>query len=181
MPDPEFTLLGDACWLDFVNTARGRTDPAPDLLPDPAAYHRWTKAEKLISDVDVIPFGEIRAFRQQLVALAEALAAGRQAPASAVAAINGILARETGHETLTRVGGTWQIRFAPDRPATALVAVARSAAATLAEPERQIRQCAGNACSLFFRDGSASQSRHWCSDTACGANGRVERRRGLLR
>lgn len=181
MPDPEFTLLGDGCWLDFVNTARGRTDPPPDLLPDPAAYHRWTKAEKLISDVDRIPFAEIRAFRQQLLGLAEALAAGRQAPASAVAAINAILAREAGHEMLVRVGGNWQIRFAPDRPATALAAVARSAAATLAEPERPIRQCAGATCSLYFRDGSASLSRRWCSETACGATGRVERRRGLLR
>ena len=34
MAESEFTLLGDALWLDFVNTARGRTAPPPDLLPD---------------------------------------------------------------------------------------------------------------------------------------------------
>src|SRR4051812_44992958 len=74
MPDAEFTLLGDACWLDFVNTTRGRTEPAPDLLPDPAAYHRWTKAQKLGSDVELVPFQDIVGFRRQLVAMAEALA-----------------------------------------------------------------------------------------------------------
>ncbi len=181
MPDPEFTLLGDACWLDFVNTARGRTTPAPDLLPDPAAYHRWTKAQKLVSDVDVIAFTDILAFRRQLTALAEALAADRQAPAPAVAAINAVLAPETGHERLMRVGGVWQLRFAPDRPAAALAVVARSAAATLSEPSQLVRQCASDPCSLVFIDSSATQSRRWCSPTECGGRGRIERRRGLLR
>jgi predicted RNA-binding Zn ribbon-like protein len=181
MPDPEFTLLGDACWLDFVNTARGRSEPAPDLVPDPAAYHRWTKAEKLTSDVEVIPFAEILAFRRQLVALAEALASGRQPPASAVAAINTVLAREAGHEGLMRVGGAWQLRFGPARAPTALATVARSAAATLAEPAQVVRQCAGNPCNLIFIDASPTQSRRWCSDTACGGTGQIERRRGLLR
>ena len=41
MEHPEFTLLGDAVWLDFVNTARGRTADPPDLLPDAAAFARW--------------------------------------------------------------------------------------------------------------------------------------------
>ena len=34
MSESEFTLLGDAVWLDFVNTARGRVSSPPDLLPD---------------------------------------------------------------------------------------------------------------------------------------------------
>jgi predicted RNA-binding Zn ribbon-like protein len=181
MPDPEFTLLGDACWLDFVNTARGRSDPAPDLLPDPAAYHRWTKAEKLVSDVDVIPFAEVLGFRRQLTALAEALAAGRQPPAPAVAAINAVLTREPGHERLVRESGTWHLRFTPERAATAFVTVARSAAASLADPVHLVRRCAGDPCSLFFLDGSPTQSRRWCSPAACGGRGRIERRRGLLR
>ena len=46
MADPEFILLGDALWLDFVNTARGR-GPVTDRLPDAAAYHRWTKATRI--------------------------------------------------------------------------------------------------------------------------------------
>src|SRR5919206_17954 len=43
----EFTLLGDAIWLDFVNTAKGRTAPPPDLLADDAAMLEWTLAQRL--------------------------------------------------------------------------------------------------------------------------------------
>ena len=41
MDHPEFTLLGDAVWLDFVNTALGRVPNPPDLLPDATAFARW--------------------------------------------------------------------------------------------------------------------------------------------
>jgi predicted RNA-binding Zn ribbon-like protein len=181
MPDPEFTLLGDACWLDFVNTTRGRSAAPPDLLPDPAAYHRWTKAQKLTSDVETIPFAEILAFRSELVRLAEALEAGRQPPASAIAAINNRLVQQPGRERLVRTAGAWQLAFAPDRPPASLDAIARSAAATLADRTRTIRQCAADPCSLLFLDASPTQSRRWCSAVVCGGRGRIERRRGLQR
>jgi predicted RNA-binding Zn ribbon-like protein len=181
MPDPEFTLLGDACWLDFVNTARGRAARPPDLLRDPAAYHRWTKSEKLPPDVESVPFEEVIAFRRELTRMAQALSAGRQAPASAVAAINRRLAQGNGREQLVRTAGVWHLRFAPLRALTALDAVARSAATTLADRVRTVRQCAADPCTLFFLDGSATQSRRWCSIAICGGRGRIERRRGLTR
>ncbi|HEX5386353.1 MAG TPA: CGNR zinc finger domain-containing protein [Gemmatimonadales bacterium] len=181
MPDQEFTLLGDACWLDFVNTTCGRAAAPPDLLPDPAAYHRWSKAGKLVSDVDAVPFEEVLAFRRRLLGLAEALAVGRPAPAPAIAAINAVLAAEGGRERLVRGSGVWRRSFAPDRAATARIAVARSAADTLTDATRHVRRCAGDPCSLFFLDGSPTQSRRWCSAAHCGGRGRIERRRGLLR
>lgn len=180
MPDAEFTLLGDACWLDFVNTARGRSAEPPDVLPDPAAYHRWTRAQKLVSDVEEIAFANILAFRRQLSALADALSDGRQAPGSAVAAVNAMLARHAGHEQLVRTSGRWSVRLAPERPLLALEVVARSAAATLADATRTVRRCAAEPCSLLFLDSSTTQSRRWCSQV-CGGRGRIERRRGLLR
>jgi predicted RNA-binding Zn ribbon-like protein len=181
MPDSEFILLGDACWLDFVNTARGRTADPPDRLPDPAAYHRWARAQKLVSDVDEIPFADIVGFRRQLVALAEALSAGGQAPAASVAAVNAVLARQPGHEQLVRTSGRWSVQFASDRPRRALEVVARSAATTLADPAHMVRRCAAEPCSLVFLDSSTTQSRRWCSAGVCGGRGRIERRRGLLR
>jgi predicted RNA-binding Zn ribbon-like protein len=181
MADPEFTLLGDAYWLDFVNTTRGRGAPPPDLLPDPAAYHRWTKAQKLPSDVDTVPFPVILAFRRELTRLAEALRGGRQPPPSAIAAINERLAAQSGRERLVRTAGTWQLPFAADRPPAALDAIARSAAVTLADRTRTIRQCAADPCSLLFLDASPTQSRRWCSAGVCGGRGRIERRRGLRR
>jgi predicted RNA-binding Zn ribbon-like protein len=181
MSDQEFTLLGDACWLDFVNTTRGRAASPPDLLPDPAAYHRWTKAEKLPSDVETVPFPVILAFRRELSRLADALRAGRQPPPSAIAAINARLAAQAGRVRLVRTAGTWQLPFVADRPAAALDAIARSAAATLAERGGTIRQCAADLCSLLFLDTSPTQSRRWCSAAVCGGRGRIERRRGLRR
>jgi predicted RNA-binding Zn ribbon-like protein len=62
-----------------------------------------------------------------------------------------------------------------------LEAIARSAAAGLADPLLFVRRCAGESCSLFFSDDSPNQSRRWCSATVCGREVRVERRRGLLR
>jgi predicted RNA-binding Zn ribbon-like protein len=95
--------------------------------------------------------------------------------------VNQVLTRGPGRERLVRTGGMWHIRFAPDRAPTALEAVARSVAATLADPSRIVRRCAGDPCSFVFLDDSPTQSRRWCSPTACGGRGRIERRRGLLR
>jgi predicted RNA-binding Zn ribbon-like protein len=181
MTQTEFTLLGDAIWLDFVNTARGRMDSPPDLLPDDAALLRWASAQSLYLDGGAPPLIVALRFREQLTALAEALHGGVRAPAGAIAAINEQLARGDGCHQLTRVGGEWQLRFAPARRPAVLQAIAQSAAASLADPLLFVRRCAGESCSLFFTDDSPNQSRRWCNPTVCGREVRVERRRGLLR
>jgi predicted RNA-binding Zn ribbon-like protein len=181
MAHPKFTLLGDAVWLDFVNSARGRTPSPPDLLPDAASYERWSHTQHLDPDSARTPFGMVRHLREQLTALAEALHVGLQPPAAVIAAINEQLARNTGSNRLTRVSGEWRLQFAPGRQPAALEAIARSAAATLTDPSVVVRRCAGETCSLFFTDDSPSRSRRWCSPALCGMNGRVERRRGMLR
>jgi predicted RNA-binding Zn ribbon-like protein len=180
MPPSEFTLLGDAVWLDFVNSARGRDPLPPDLLSDPDAYARWSLAQQLEPGPDV-GFEAVRTFRHHLTRLAEALASGLHAPVGAVAAINGHLDQCTGRYQLTRVNGSWRLRFAPARSPRALEAIARSAAATLADHAAIVRRCAGETCSLFFTDATPTQSRRWCDPAICGLAGRVERRRGLLR
>ncbi len=82
----EFTLLGDALWLDFVNTARGRSPSPPDLLPDTGAFARWCRLLHLEPESEPIPISAVRGLRDRLTALAEALHAGLQAPAAAIAA-----------------------------------------------------------------------------------------------
>jgi predicted RNA-binding Zn ribbon-like protein len=181
MSQPEFTLLGDAIWLDFVNTARGRTASPPDLLPDEAAVLRWTAAQSLHADSESPPLADTLRFRERLTALAEALHNGLQPPAGAIAAINEQLSRGAGCRQLIRVGGEWEVRFAPTRRPAVLEAIAQSAAACLADSLLFVRRCAGEGCSLFFSDDSPNQSRRWCSATVCGRAVRVERRRGLLR
>ena len=181
MEEPEVTLLGDALWLDFVNTARGRVTSPPDLLPDSAAVLRWAEAQRLDLNGGPPSLIEVQQFRERLTALAEALHAGLQPPGGTIAAINQQLAQGGGCHQLTRISGGWQLRFAPERRASVLEAIAQSAAASLADSVRFVRRCAGESCSLFFIDDSSNQSRRWCNAAECGGQMKVERRRGLLR
>ena len=182
MAHPEFTLLGDAVWLDFVNSARGRTLSPPDLLPDAAAFTRWAHAQRLIQLDGGAPYPAIREFRQQLTALAEALDAGpaaarRERSPPSTRCWPGAPAA-TGSPGSAASGGSSSRRPGPLAP---LEAIARSAATTLADPGVIVRRCAGETCSLFFADSSPNRSRRWCAAALCGANQRVERRRGPRR
>lgn len=181
MADDEFILLGDAIWLDFVNTCRGRTVPPPDRLTDFDAWSRWARTRRLDPGTDPSQFPHLYRLRDHFAALAEALDADRPPPGGAIAAINELLARRTGSQQLTRVSGDWRLRFAPDRSSTALETLARSAAGTLSSPLARVRRCADPRCSLLFADDSVTGSRRWCDPTVCGRDVAVERRRGLLR
>ena len=180
MGDPEFILLGDAIWLDFVNTARARGRSA-DRMPDAAAYHRWNKACRIRSDADAIDHALVRRFRTRLIRLAEALAGRQPPPAASVSMINALLQDAGGRQQLTREGGAWHLHFAPEEPPPGLVAIAHSAAAALADPLLYVRECAAPGCNLFFSDVSLAQDRRWCAEDACGTGGWVERRRGVFR
>jgi predicted RNA-binding Zn ribbon-like protein len=177
----EFTLLGDALWLDFINTARGRSSNPPDLLPDDAAVLRWASSQQLDINGGAPPVVQLHGFRDRLSALAEALNAGLQPPAGSIAAINEHLAQGEGCHQLTRVSGEWRLRFTPERRPSMLEAIAQSAAASLSDTVRLVRRCAAPSCSLFFIDDSPNQSRRWCSAAVCGCQSQVERRRGLFR
>jgi predicted RNA-binding Zn ribbon-like protein len=177
----EFILLGDALWLDFVNSARGRTAPPPDRLSDSDAWSRWSSLQHLDGDGDLVPLAQALEFRSRLAELAEALQDGRVASSRVIAALNEQLGLSAGRQQLTRVGGDWRIRFAPFRRPAALEAIARSAAATLADPRIAVRRCGAESCSLFFTDDSPTGSRRWCDASSCGQGTQIERRRGALR
>lgn len=175
MADAEFLLLGDALWLDFVNSSPG-TGRA-DQLPDPQAYLHWTKALRLEPAAGASAFDDARRFREQLSSLAKALDGKRVPPASVVESVNARLSTLEGREHLIRVSGAWRIRFAPSRQPSALEAIARSVAETLSNRVAVVRSCANPECGLYLMDDSSSQSRRFCSPSRCGAHGRTERRR----
>lgn len=177
----EFTLLGDAVWLDFINTARGRTAPPPELLTDFGAWQRWAQSRKLDGGSAPAEFPAIRVFRDRLTELADALDANRPPPGATIAALNEVLGHRAGTEQLTRVSGQWRLRFAAGRTATALEVIAQSAAKTITDRLTRVRRCAGESCTLFFTDSSPTGSRRWCDVSVCGRDARVERRRGILR
>ncbi|HEU4829037.1 MAG TPA: ABATE domain-containing protein [Gemmatimonadales bacterium] len=180
MADPEFILLGDALWLDFVNTARGR-GPVVDRIPDAAAYHRWAKATRIGSDADETPFQTVRRFRARLIELATALHGGTAAPSAVVSALNQLLERAHGREQLTREGGAWRLRFGATAVPEGLVAIAHSVATTLSDAAVEVHECAADECTLFFAVPKGALERRWCSLEPCGRETRVERRRGAFR
>jgi predicted RNA-binding Zn ribbon-like protein len=170
-----FILLGDAVWLDLVNTARGRVAHPPDGLPDLDAWQAWTGALQLpASDISLDP---VHALRRHLTDLATALAAGQPSPSASMRAVNDLLATSPGHQRLVRVAGRWQLAFAPTASPAVLPLIARSVAETLSLPLATVRVCAGPGCSLFILDRSSTQIRRWCSLDHCGRGMRVERRR----
>jgi predicted RNA-binding Zn ribbon-like protein len=174
--EDRFILLGDALWLDFVNTARGREPNPPDRLSSAPAWDAWLEALQLSSRP--VPFDDVRALRTHLTDLAGALATGQPSPSGSVRAINDLLGSVPGGQRLVRVAGQWQLTFAPNEPPEMLATIARMAAETLALPSPTIRLCAGPTCSLFLLDRSPTQYRIWCSPDYCGRGMRVERRRG---
>ena len=176
MREDRFILLGDAVWLDFVNTARGRQPNPPDRLPGPPAWEAWLSALQLPRATE--PFEEVRALRSHLTDFAAALATSQPSPSAGIRAINALLATIPGSQQLVRVAGQWQITFAPTDPPGVLPTLARMAAETLALPAVSIRVCEGPTCSLFLLDRSPTQHRRWCSPDHCGRGMRVERRRG---
>jgi predicted RNA-binding Zn ribbon-like protein len=181
MPPAEFILLGDALWLDFVNTAFGREPSPPDLLTDSDAFARWSRLHHLDPSAEGQPFARVLELRARLSALAEAMCDERGPPAAAIASLNEQLAGSVGSRQLTRVSGEWRLRFAPARPLSTLEAIARSAAVTLADGRVTVRRCAGQTCTLLFTDDSQEERRLWCDADACGKFARIERRRGLRR
>lgn len=176
MPDPEFLLLGEPLWLEFVNTAAVPPDGG-DALPGPAAFLRWTKAVQLASPDGAHGHEAALALRSRLASVAAACTEGRVVAPSAIEALNRLLGQLEGREQLVRIAGHWRLRFQPAAPPGALEAIALSAAQTLANPLGQVRRCCGPGCGLYFLDDTDSQSRRWCSRARCGQRGRVERRR----
>ncbi|MFJ6608070.1 CGNR zinc finger domain-containing protein [Streptomyces lydicus] len=68
---------------------------------------------------------------------------------------------------------------APPDCAGLLAAVARDAVGLLTDPAArgQLRQCAGEHCSLVYLDTSRGRRRRWCSSEVCGNRERVARHR----
>jgi len=174
--EERFILLGDAVWLDFVNTARGREPSPPDRLPGAPAWDAWLDALQLPRTT--VPFDDVRVLRTHLTDLANALATNQPFPSASVRAINDLLASVRGGQQLVRVAGQWQLTFAPGEPPDVLSTLARMAAETLVLPNPTIRICDGPTCSLFLLDRSPTLYRRWCSPEHCGRGMRVERRRG---
>ena len=173
----DFPFLGNALWVDFLNTEPvlpgGGTG---DLIDRPEAFGRWARAAGEIEPHD--PFepdqGEMQEtlrFRAVLREGAESLLAGRAPPKITVSAINEKLARSPVVSTLVEKGAGWELASRPMAgTASALLGkVAADFAHTLVSgrPDR-LRRCEHPGCVMLFIDTSKNGKRRWCSMETCG-------------
>ncbi|MFH8680061.1 CGNR zinc finger domain-containing protein [Streptomyces lydicus] len=139
----------------------------PRGVPLDAVDGRWVVRFRALRDlVCRVVHDELRdrAADADLDRLNSAAAAGPPPAPRAVRGADGALAR-----TLC----------APPDCAGLLAAVARDAVGLLTDPvaRGQLRQCAGEHCSLVYLDGSRGRRRRWCSSEVCGNRERVARHR----
>lgn len=180
-----FTLIGNRLAVDFANTiyaprmpggALGSWEDLVDFLEVTGAV-AGEEAVRLRGLGARHPGRTAGAFalalelRSTIRAMLAAIEAREPMRNAWVEAVNRVLARGAGHEALVPADRGWRLRFVRtgDAPLGALVPVARSAAALVAEgPDAPVRTCGNPPCVLHFYDDSRTGQRRWCSMAVCG-------------
>ncbi|QDC02187.1 hypothetical protein FGU64_18065 [Mesorhizobium sp. 8] len=173
----DFPFLGNALWVDFLNTQPALPGGGRgDLIDRPEALGRWARATGEIGphdpfEPDQAEMQETLRFRAVLREGAESLLAGRAPPKTTVSAINEKLARSPVVSTLVEKGAGWELasRFAVGTATVLLGKVAADFAHTLVSgrPDR-LRRCEHPGCVMLFIDTSKNGKRRWCSMETCG-------------
>ncbi|MDT3399334.1 ABATE domain-containing protein [Streptomyces sp. B1866] len=177
---------GRVC-LDLVATVDGRLGEAPvERLDGVDRLKEWLVGAGLVPSgtaLDAVDRGWLTRFhaaRDLLHRVVHTEVAGRAARADlervnalATTAPPAVRAERSADGTLVR-----ELAAAPDCGAL-LGQVARDAVDLLTDPvaRGQLRQCAGETCSLVYLDTSRGRRRRWCSSEICGNRERVARHR----
>jgi predicted RNA-binding Zn ribbon-like protein len=193
---PRFDLVGGDKCLDFTNTLGGlRGGVTREYLHDYTSLLAWTLQAGLLDEKAIAalqraaaqkPAIAARALaraiegREAIYAIFSAVAAGRPAPAGALAVVNETLAAALGQTRLAAGDGGffWDIDDNGTNLERPLWSVMRQAAELLISDRRkQVRECSGDECSWLFLDISKNHSRLWCSMSGCGNRTKVRRHR----
>ncbi len=175
--------VGNALWLDFVNTAIMQNGQDIDLLGDDADVAAWgTQAGITAFAAEAAQGGAAptqahslldaaREFRQVLHRLAVVCAAGGVVSGDILDAVNARLGLRQGHDTLSRHETEYALVFHEVGTGEDILfaRLARSAAELLAGGDAHlVRKCENPACVLYFYDNSKNHARRWCSMSGCG-------------
>jgi predicted RNA-binding Zn ribbon-like protein len=194
---PSFDLSGGAPCLDLANTWADRGRPETETLhgyPDLVAFALQagllsaSEAARLAGLAARQPraaeavFARGRELREDLYRIFSAVAARRAPAAVDLERLNAALPAALSHLRLERRGAgfawAWAAPAAPGKaPLEApLWPILRSAADLLtSDARRQVRECAGAACTWLFLDRSRNRSRRWCSMDTCGNRAKARR------
>ena len=181
----KFSLIGNALFLDFVNTQKMRDGQPFETLETFADFVAWTIAVELLDekqgkelfekwneDSATADFmREAVNFRNLLREMAENIADGKEPEASTIKAINDQLKQQSGFTEIEKTEKGFEKNFRVDfsEPAKILPPIAESVADFLFYGNFEyLRKCGNSNCVLYFYDITKNHKRRWCSMTACG-------------
>jgi predicted RNA-binding Zn ribbon-like protein len=182
---------GLAC-LDFINTLRGRLDPAPreylhaynDLvlfalaagdLDAETAHSLDALAEAHPADAHQAYEAALR-LRESLYGIFSAVAAGETPSQTDLHVLSAVLVDAATQSRIVADDGDFHLHYRNDADlARPLWSLAREGADLLLSDDRtRVRECAADDCGWIFIDTSRNRSRRWCSMTSCGNRAKVQ-------
>lgn len=161
--------------VDLANTVIASPGGAVDLLETDAQLERWIAAERgRIADVGSASrrLGEVRALRDDVLALLRARASGARLPAGPRRRINSLSASAPLSTTLTPAGRAVEELASRDPFVRFSAAVARSAVELVARDDDRLSLCGAPSCGMLFLRDHPRQV--WCTKE-CGNRARVAR------
>ena len=187
----EFLFVGNAGWIDFVNTS---LDDDLEFLPNFESLLAWSTAAKLIdgaakraivkaasSHARDRALREARALRGELRRAADRILCGENPRPAAIARVNELLREHPRIIQLRRSSSDGWQTVADDAvcgPLLPLAAVAEDFAEFLATADLSLlRRCEKDPCRVLFYDTSRNHARRWCSMQLCGNRTKVARHR----
>lgn len=181
-----FIFLGNALWLDFVNT-QIIDGEFIDLIGKDGAFLQWAKTADLQADqADAARFNaaltEAQAFRAQLRAAADGLAAGTALNPAFIADINRRMAEHPVATVLETSGSGWATSAKPvtTGPQSVLAEIASDFARFVTDEATNVRHCSNERCCIVFYDTSKNHTRRWCSMETCGNRAKAAGRRARI-
>ncbi|PRD57819.1 CGNR zinc finger domain-containing protein [Phyllobacterium myrsinacearum] len=181
-----FIFLGNALWLDFVNT-QIIDGEFIDLIGKDGAFLQWAKTADLQDDAaDAATFNaaltEAQAFRAQLRAAADGLAAGTALNPAFITDINRRMAEHPVATVLETSGNGWVTSAKPvtSGPQSVLAEIASDFARFVTDEATNVRHCSNERCCIVFYDTSKNHTRRWCSMETCGNRAKAAGRRARI-
>lgn len=176
-PDPRDPrpLIGEPLALDLLNTRWAGT-PVNDLLAEPDGYGIWLSSAGLADRCRAEESGlsALRETREVIAGAVQELCAQGELGAEAVARLNGVLDHGRLRRELGRQGPTGHVEV--DRPEWLASWLAADDFLDLLDRGAQrIKQCAHEACVLYFFDTSQNGRRRWCRMAVCGNRAKAAR------
>src|SRR5579862_375892 len=192
MAEYTFDFSGGKLCLDFTNTVSNRASAEPiEHLRRYADWLAWwrqagqgdTKSLERLArrhpDRAQTTLAGVLALRESLYVIFSAIAAQRDPPPQALAALNRALPAAMARPKIVAGASGYALQWQSDENAleAPLGPIVRSAAELLASAAdlAKVRECAAEECAWLFLDTSRNRQRRWCDMKICGNRNKARR------